>query len=110
MMDTTAASTALTSTQQQSIIAPQSGKSHADAAKAAQDFESVFLSEMLGNMYQGVSTEGPFGGGAGEGVMRTLLVDEYAKSVAARGGVGIADNVTRELIRIQEGANAGSSQ
>lgn len=106
-MDAQATATAILSTaQQRQISAPEAGKTHADAKKAAQDFEAVFLSEMLGNMFAGIKTDGPFGGGHGESVMRSLLTDEYAKSIAARGGVGIADNVYRELIRIQETQNA----
>jgi Rod binding domain-containing protein len=100
------AAAALALAAQHPVAAPAIGTTPADAKKAAEDFEAVFLTEMLGNMYEGLSTDGPFGGGQGENVMRTLLVDEYAKSMAARGGVGIADNVYRELIQIQEGAHA----
>jgi Rod binding domain-containing protein len=100
------AAAALALAAQRPAAAPASGTTRGDAKRAAEDFEAVFLAEMLGNMYEGLSTDGPFGGGQGENVMRTLLVDEYAKSVAARGGVGIADNVYRELIQIQEGAHA----
>jgi len=109
-MDAQATATAiLSNAQQRQINAPDPGKTHQDAKKAAQDFEAVFLSEMLGNMYEGISTDGPFGGGHGESVMRSLLTDEYAKSIAARGGVGIAENVYRELIHLQETNNAKPS-
>lgn len=68
---------------------------------AAQEFEAVFLSEMLGPVFSALETEGIGGGGAGERAFRPLLVQEYAKAIAARGGVGVADAVTRELLRLQ---------
>jgi hypothetical protein len=30
------------------------------------------------------------------------MIDEYGKSVASSGGVGIADSVLREIVRLQE--------
>jgi peptidoglycan hydrolase FlgJ len=78
---------------------------NAKAAKtAAQDFEAVFLSQMLNQMYEGIPTDGPFGGGQGEAMFRSLMLDEYAKQMAAQGGVGIADYVSRELLKHQETA------
>ena len=55
-------------------------------------------------MFQGVKTDGPFGGGQGEEMMRSFLVDEYAKQIVDQGGFGLAENVTRELLNMQEGA------
>ena len=70
--------------------------------KAAQQFEGIFVSEFLGSMFEGISTDGPFGGGQGEAMFRSLLLDEYGKQITARGGVGLADAVTRQLMRQQE--------
>jgi len=36
-------------------------------------------------------------------MMRSLLVDEYAKEMTRAGGIGIADAVTREILKVQEG-------
>jgi Rod binding domain-containing protein len=36
-----------------------------------------------------------------------MLVQEYARSVSKAGGVGIADAVYRELVRLQEGKAHG---
>ncbi len=98
----TAALAADATTPTKAIVPPTAGKSEAATRKAAKDFEGVFLSEMMGAMFEGIKTDGPFGGGAGEGMMRSLMIDEYSKSIAARGGIGIADNVYRELVHIQE--------
>jgi Rod binding domain-containing protein len=72
------------------------------AKKTAQDFEAMFVQQMLEPMFQGVKTDGLFGGGRGEEVYRSLLLQEYGKVVAQRGGLGVADSVHREILRMQE--------
>ncbi|NWH08242.1 MAG: rod-binding protein [Alphaproteobacteria bacterium] len=74
-----------------------------DAARAAaKDFEAVFISQMLEQMFSGIKTDGPFGGGSGEGIFRSLMLQEYGRTIADNGGIGIADNVMSELMRMQE--------
>ena len=70
--------------------------------KVSQDFEGVFLTNMFENMFEGLDDDGPFGTGAGNGVWRSLLTEEYAKSMAASGGIGIADQIQHQLISLQE--------
>ena len=72
------------------------------ARQAAQDFEAVYLNTMFQQMFTGVDGEGPFGGGAGASVWRSFLTDEYARTFAKAGGVGIADHVYRTLMAQQE--------
>ena len=74
----------------------------AAARQAAEEFEAVFLSQMLSHMFAGVETGGAFGGGHAEEVFRSVMVDEYGKMMARSGGVGIADAVMGEILRIQE--------
>lgn len=76
-----------------------------DARKAAESFEAFFISQMLSDMFAGVDTDPLFGGGHGETIFRSLMIDEYGKSLAKTGGIGIADNVMREIIRLQETDN-----
>jgi len=74
----------------------------ADKARAnAQDFEAVFLSTMFQHMFTDVNGDGPMGGGPAIGVWRSFLTDEYAKSFAKNGGIGIADHVYRALMERQ---------
>lgn len=73
------------------------------ARAVASDFEAVFLASMLETMFAGVDAQPPFGGGSSEKTYRSLLVTEYAKAIAQRGGLGIADHVYREILRAQEG-------
>lgn len=70
--------------------------------QVAQDFEGMFLSQMLQPMFEGIPTDGMFGGGEGEELFKSLQLDEYAKLMAKAGGIGIADHVKRELLRLQE--------
>lgn len=73
-----------------------------DLRRAAEDFEAVFVSQMLAPMFQGISTDGLFGGGHAEQVWRSMMVDEMGKAVAASGGIGLADSVEAHLLRLQE--------
>jgi len=72
------------------------------ARAAAQDFEAVFLNSMFQHMFTGIDGEGPFGGKGASGVWRSVLTDQYAKSIAKAGGIGIADQVYRSLMAQQE--------
>jgi len=73
------------------------------ARKAAEEFEQTFLTTMLESMFEGVETSAPFGGGHAENQFRSVLLGEYAKDMAQNGGIGIADEVYREILAIQEG-------
>ena len=83
------------------------GKNNAKMDAASQDFEAVFISEMMKPMFEGISTEAPFGGGKGEEVFRDMLVQEYGKIIARTGSIGIAGPVKEQMIKMQEqGQNA----
>ena len=76
----------------------------AKAKSTAQDFEAAFLSSMFQHMFTGTDGEGPMGGSAGIGPWRSFLTQEFGKSMAAKGGIGIADQVYRSLISHQSAA------
>ena len=69
----------------------------------AEEFEQIFLQNMLSTMMEGTTPEAPFNGGAGEEQWKGFLVNEYAGAIAQNGGVGLADTIYRDLIAIQEG-------
>jgi len=96
---------ALTSTNPQPTqgggVKPAEDKQQA-LRKTAQDFEALFMSQMMTHMFAGISTDGPFGGGKGEEAFRDMLTQEYAKVMAKAGGIGVANQVMREMIRQQE--------
>ena len=70
----------------------------------ARDFEAVFLARMLQPMFADVEPEEPFGGGFAEDVWRGFMAEELGKSMAAAGGIGLADTVAREMLRLQDQA------
>ncbi len=81
--------------------------SAAKAKKAAQEFEAMFLEQMLERVFASAGEEGPLGeNGTGGEVYRSMLVKEYAGGLAKAGGVGIADQVYREMLKLQENAHA----
>jgi len=71
------------------------------ARHAANEFEAVFLNEMLAPMFEGLSTDGLGGGGTGEEMFRPMLIDQYAQAIQHAGGIGIAEQIVRELNRMQ---------
>ncbi|HEV7228166.1 rod-binding protein [Brevundimonas sp.] len=70
--------------------------------ETAQAFEASFIAQMLRPMFEGLSTEAPFGGGEAEATWRGLLLDEMGKQVARSGGIGLADHVMAQMIQMQE--------
>lgn len=74
----------------------------AKVEKIAQDFEAVFIQQMLEHMFSGLKPNPVFGGGHGEEMFRSVLLDEYAKKMASTGGVGVAQHVKNTLLGLQE--------
>jgi flagellar protein FlgJ len=64
---------------------------------------------MFSNMTSGLKGEGPFGDTEGTGVWRSMLTQQYSKSFAKAGGVGISDDVYRTLI-LQQAKRASQIQ
>lgn len=77
-------------------------KNRAQVREVAEKFEGMFLTQMFGHMFKGLSTDGLMGGGNGEAVFRDLLVQEYGTQVAKAGGIGLADSIERQLLALQE--------
>ena len=72
----------------------------------AEEFEAMFLNSMFSQMTSGVKGEGPYGDTTGTGAWRSMLTDEYSKSFAKAGGIGISNDVFRTLI-LQQANRAG---
>jgi len=72
------------------------------ARKTARDFEAFVLASMFQTMFQGIKTDGPFGGGHAEETFRGMLMQEYGKSVAKAGGIGISDAIYKQILLLQE--------
>ena len=88
------------------ILAPHTkaaGDPKAKAHATAVDYESVFLNTMFSQMFTGLDAKGEFGKDSSTGVWRSFQIDQYAKSFAKAGGIGIADQVYPTLLAQQEG-------
>lgn len=70
--------------------------------ETAQQFEASFLAQMMRPMFEGLKTDGPFGGGEGEATWRSFLIDEMAKQTVRSGGIGLADQVVSQMLKMQE--------
>jgi len=88
----------------QTATPPAIGKQMTSAAAqaAAQKFEAFFLQQSFENMFEGTGNDSLFGGGQGEAIYRSLLLQEYSKVAAESGGIGIAAAVRREILSHQE--------
>ena len=62
----------------------------------------MFIAQFLGSMFSGIKTDGITGGGQGEEMFRSMMVDQYAKGLTARGGFGLADKMQAELLKHQQ--------
>ena len=97
-----AAPTALPPGQAAGVAKPGARSDLAAARAAGEEFEAFFIAQMLEHMFAGIKADHPFGGGQGEETYRSLLTQEYGKVVARNGGIGIADAVAREILKLQE--------
>lgn len=70
--------------------------------ETAEAFEASFLSQMMRPMFEGLSTEAPFGGGEAEATWRSFLLDAMAKQTVQAGGIGLTNTVMAEMLKMQE--------
>lgn len=68
----------------------------------AKEFTSVFITQLLNIMFEGVEVDENFGGGHAEETWRGLMMDEYGKEIAKTGGVGLTDMVKQQLLQYQQ--------
>jgi Rod binding domain-containing protein len=80
----------------------EAGTNDAKVQEVAQEFEAVFLAQMLNQMFEGIAADPMFGGGPGEQMYRSMMLNEYGKIMSDAGGVGIAEALRREIITLQE--------
>jgi len=84
--------------------APKPTASEAKADWAAKEYEAVFISQFLGSMVSGIGTDTLTGGGQGEEMFRSLMINEYGKSIVQGGGFGLAAQMKAQLLKHQEAA------
>lgn len=91
-----------------SVSSGEAGGKQAGIKKTAKDFESMFLEQAFDRLTQNLGEDGPLGeAGTGGSVYRSMLTKEYAGQITQSGGVGIADQVYKQMLQLQEGASRG---
>jgi flagellar protein FlgJ len=66
--------------------------------KASQDFEALFIKQMLDVMRKTIHKEDDLlNGGLGQDVYEDMLYDQYAKKMASTAQFGLADMIYRQL-------------
>jgi flagellar protein FlgJ len=103
-MDSAIQNTALLAQQTSLAPAPKATANAAKADAAAKDYESIFISQFLGSMFSGIKTDGLTGGGQGEEMFRSLMINEFGKGIEQRGGFGLAAQMKAQLLKHQESA------
>ena len=74
--------------------------------KQAMELEGVFLNTLMKEMFSSIKTdEESFGGGFAEETWRGMQSEQFANALADQGGIGLADELMGNLLRLQEAAN-----
>ncbi|MDD5286065.1 MAG: rod-binding protein [Desulfuromonadaceae bacterium] len=77
-----------------------SDKQRLKAKKVSQDFEALMVGMMIKSMRATVGKDKLTGGGHGDEVYRSMLDQEYAAaSVKRGGGLGLAKQIEKEIVR-----------
>src|SRR3546814_10036258 len=63
----------------QAAAKPAAGAGPETARRVAEEFEALFLSEMLAPVFESTETDGLFGGGEGEKIFRSMMVQERSE-------------------------------
>jgi Rod binding domain-containing protein len=61
------------------------------------EFEAVFLGQMMVQVMNSSKSSSEFNGGFAEDTWRSFLAQEYGKSIAENGGIGIAQSIEGAL-------------
>ena len=65
--------------------------------QACQDFEAIFIKQMLKSMKNTVNKTGLVEGGFAEEIYDDMLYDEYASKMAKTAGFGITESLYKQL-------------
>ena len=65
--------------------------------KVCQDFESIFIKQMLNTMRKTINKSGLLDGGMAEEIFEDMLYDKYALKMSQSAQFGISDLLYREL-------------
>lgn len=84
-------------------LLPKGMPENKKAWETAQGLEANFFQTMIGSMFEGIKGEGLLGTAAtGQDSWRGMLVEQYGRTMSAKGGIGLAPQIYREMLRHQE--------
>jgi flagellar protein FlgJ len=95
----TAAEKARQLKQQSNVNPALDDKQRQKLKKISQDFEGLFVGMMMKSMRDTVGKDKLTGGGHGDEVYLSMLDQEYAAASVKRGGLGLAKQIEKELVR-----------
>lgn len=78
-------------------VAPSRAREEAKLEQACQQFEEMFLHQMLAQMRKTVPKGGMLGGGEKEEMFQGMLDQERAKNWAQEGGIGLANMLFQQM-------------
>lgn len=78
--------------------------------KLAQEFESIFLTQMLSVMRESVGGDGIFEESAGQDIYNSMMDQALGQALAARGGIGLAAPLLRHLEGVESGLNGNGTR
>jgi flagellar protein FlgJ len=64
---------------------------------ACQDFESIFINQMMQQMRRTIPKQGLFDGGNAEEIYTSMMDSEMSKSISQQKGLGLADVLFRQM-------------
>lgn len=67
----------------------------------SKELEGVFISVMIEPMFPNGKESDLYGGGNGQGIFRSLMIQEYGKIMANAGGVGLTKGIEKQLLQQQ---------
>lgn len=69
----------------------------------AKDLEGVFLNTLMKEMFSSIDTsDQSMGGGFAEETWRGMQAEQFAGAMANAGGIGLADSLMADLLKLQE--------
>ena len=69
----------------------------------AEELEGVFLNTLMKEMFSSLHSDSDaMGGGFGEDTWRGMQAEQMADAVAKAGGIGLADSLMGDLLKLQE--------
>ena len=79
------------------------------AKKVAREFESMFVGMMLKSMRETVGKDMLAGKGQSDDIYRSMLDQEYAKSISEQGGLGLAKTIEKQILSQNQTAKGAAA-